>query len=93
MAGAVFLDPYYSALTDADLKREAWRLVEELERATPEREETVMNEIVTVRQEMIDRLEDRGEGGDGQGGVREPRRPRPDAGGAQAAAFPDGDER
>jgi hypothetical protein len=89
MPGAVFLDPYYSALTDVDLKREAWRLVDELERATPEREETVLNEIVIVRQEMIDRLADRGDGGDGQGGVREPRRPCPDAGGAQAAVFPD----
>jgi hypothetical protein len=85
----VFLDPYYSALTDADLKLEAGRLVDELGRATSERQELIVAEIVVVRQEMIDRLEDRGEGGDGQGGVREPRRPRPDAGGARAILFPD----
>jgi hypothetical protein len=93
MAGVVFFDPYYSALLDADLKREAWHLVAELERATPERQELILAEIVVVRQEMINRLEDRDEGGDGNGGVREPRRPRPDAGGAQAIVFPDRDER
>jgi hypothetical protein len=30
MAGVVFFDPYYSALLDADLKREAWHLVAEV---------------------------------------------------------------
>jgi hypothetical protein len=90
MAGGVAFAPYYTSLSDADLKLEAGRLVDELERAFPEHREAILGEIVVVRQEMIDRLQRRGEGGDdGQGGVREPRRPRPSAGGAQAMVFPD----
>lgn len=89
MAGAVISEPYYATLSDAELKGEARRLVDELEHASPGHEPAVLCEIAVVREEMIDRLRRRGDDGDDHGGVREPRVPRPSSGGAQATVFPE----
>jgi hypothetical protein len=89
MLGGVVFESFYATLSDADLKREASRLIDELEQSSPGHEPAVLCEIEVVREEMIDRLRRRGDDDDGQGGVREPRVPRPGSGGAQATAFPE----
>ncbi len=88
MTGGVVSEPYYATLSDAELKGVASRLVAELEQSSPGHEPAVLCEIAIVREEMIDRLRRRGDDGDGQGSVREPRRPRPGSGGAQATVVP-----
>jgi hypothetical protein len=87
-AGVVF-DSFFATLSDAELKGEANRLVDELEQASPGDEPAVLSEIAVVRDEMIDRLRRRGDDDDESGGVREPRLPTPGSGGAQATVLPE----
>jgi hypothetical protein len=82
-------ESFYATLSDADLKHEANRLVDELEGASPGHQTAVLTEIAVVREEMIDRLRSRGDDDDESGGVREPRVPDPGSGGAQATVLPE----
>ncbi len=68
-------------MTNAELHRWVDALVHAYESGTPEAREIVLDEAERLREELVRRLSG---GGDPGGGVREPRRPLADGGGAGA---------
>jgi hypothetical protein len=75
----------YELLSDADLKREVDDLVRAWHAAQPAERPALERDAEVLREEVRKRL--RGRGGGEEGGVREPRRPRP--GGSAGAVTAD----
>lgn len=80
-------DSRYASMTDRELKHWVEVLSARFRRASPAARDVIADEARDLRDELLRRLDD-GDGPDPDA-VREPRRPRPGSGSAEATTSPD----